>query len=278
MPASLFGNCDVQMIDDRHVKIHSTHHTVIHILQQMSIRKMKVYWRDVPIKLYVRPDKLGDLSAVKEVLEKKEYEKHGVNLNDVHYWLDAGAHIGTFAIKAALAGARVEAFEPHPDNLMLLKRNIDANGLQRRVRIHKAALTSGNRSGEVTLNSAPRSTMFHSIVEGAYPRGHDKFEVRAINIERFLKDHPDIDGIKIDVQGAEKPLLEGLCARSKLLSQLKIIVFEWDFAHNKETADLKTIVRCLQHAGFKVHVRRDVFKRKYWAFWPSGVIVHAIRA
>src|SRR3990167_1903907 len=51
---------------------------------------------------------------------------------DIKDWnvLDIGANIGSFSILAAERGARVTAFEPQPENLKILKKNIQKSKLK----------------------------------------------------------------------------------------------------------------------------------------------------
>ena len=65
--------------------------------------------------------------------------------------LDVGANIGMIGIALVRHGwcARAVAFEPAPDNVRLLDRNIAQNGLGDRIRRHAIALSS--RAGEMEL-------------------------------------------------------------------------------------------------------------------------------
>ena len=67
--------------------------------------------------------------------------------------LDIGASLGLWTVplaKAARAvGARVWAFEPHPQNHPWLERNVALNGLEDTVTIHRCAL--GDAVGEARM-------------------------------------------------------------------------------------------------------------------------------
>jgi tRNA G37 N-methylase Trm5 len=67
--------------------------------------------------------------------------------------LDIGASLGLWTVplaKAArAAGACVWAFEPHPQNLHWLERNVALNGLEDTVTIHRCAL--GDAVGEARM-------------------------------------------------------------------------------------------------------------------------------
>jgi len=237
---------------------------------------VKTHWRDKELKLYVRPWRQSDDSVIREVLERRAYERHGVALDASRRWLDAGGHIGTFALAAASAGSSVHSFEPHPENFELLQRNAQRNRLDHLIKGHEAALVpQKDCCRKVPLHLAPRSTSFHSIQTPF--RNGESVPVRTASLEAFLETHPKVDGIKMDVEGSEAALLTALLRRPDLLERINQLVFEWDFKHDPRTAPLRAVVRRLERAGFVVAAHSHVFKRELWKAWPSGVIVYARR-
>ena len=244
--------------------------------QTITVHEPSVHvarYRGDRVELLTRPWKRSDLSVANEVLERRCYEKHKVCLSHCRHWLDAGGHIGCFAIAAALSGCRVDSFEPEPDNADLFEQNIgDVRPL---VTLHRAALLSEPTVQETTLYLAPRSTSFHSTVAPFKTGG--SVRVPVVGFEAFLHENPSIDGLKLDVQGAEMPMLESLCKHPDLLAQLKQIAFEWDFQYDKKTARLCTVLDSLQAAGFEVFAPSAVRRFPTWDHWPSGVLVHARR-
>ena len=226
----------------------------------------------------VRPAKQSDLSVIREVLERNEYEKYGIKLRDSSVWLDCGAHIGTFASAVCVEGCRVYCFEPHAENFQLLEANLKTNGLAEYATCKEAALLSpvdlARRGATIPLHLAPRSTSFHST---AQPFRNSRFvEVRAMSLEGFLAKHPEIDGIKLDCEGEEMPILESLLAQETLLGSIHQIVFEWDFKRDARTQRLRSVIARLQELGYEVRTRQTkVFQVEEWTFWPSGVLVYA---
>lgn len=232
-----------------------------------------VRYRGAELTVLTRPWKRSDASVADEVLKRRCYERHGVRLADCTRWLDAGAHIGCFSLAAARNGCRVDAFEPEPDNALLFERNTAwARPL---VTLHQAALLSEPAEQETTLYLAPRSTSFHSTL-ATFRRG-DAIRVPVVGFEAFLRANPDVDGLKVDVQGAEMPMLESLCRHPDLLAPLKQIVFEWDFHYDRSTARLLAVMGALEQAGFLVFAPMTVCHCDSWNFWPEGVVVHARR-
>ena len=131
-------------------------------------------------------------------------------------FLDVGAHIGYFSIKAAPQvgpNGRVVAFEPNPETLKLLRDNVAVNHAENIV-VEPIACT--DRVQNLTLYAAPNvntgasslSQQNASISAGDLPRPYSvrgrpiDDVVRELNLSR-------VDAIKIDVEGAEVSVLRG---------------------------------------------------------------------
>lgn len=131
-------------------------------------------------------------------------------------FLDVGAHIGYFSIKAAPQvgpNGRVVAFEPNPETLKLLRDNVAVNQAHNIV-VEPFACT--DREQTLTLYAAPIintgassiSQMNASVSAVDLPRPYTvrgrpiDDVVRELNLSR-------VDAIKIDVEGAEVSVLRG---------------------------------------------------------------------
>ena len=241
---------------------------------------VRCLYKGKPLDFLTRPAAMSDLSVIREVLTRRAYEKRGIKLSESAVWLDCGAHIGTFACAASLEGCRVYCFEPHPENYDLLLRNLDINDLSSQVECYNAALLSTTdleaRGSMIPLYLAPKSTSFHSTIQPH--RSGASVTVSARSLEDFLTDHPDIDGLKLDCEGEEMPLLESVLTKNALLQPIRQIVFEWDFKRDRRTQRLRNVVSLLEQLGFAVTVpQRRVFTDEEYVWWPSGVLVYARR-
>lgn len=139
--------------------------------------------------------------------------------------VDLGAHIGYFTLLAAHAvkpNGRVYAFEPVPSTYELLVKNISINGCGNTVVAVPYAVSS--KLGRVKIflvkGSSVSAALYTHNQEGCC------MEVRAITLDEFFKDEgwPQVDLIKMDIEGAEKVALEGMKRLNEKNPKLKLIL------------------------------------------------------
>jgi FkbM family methyltransferase len=127
--------------------------------------------------------------------------------------VDAGAHIGLFAMHMAAAVGRsgsVHCFEPFEANAACLELAIAENRFERRVILERAAVGAMHGTGQLifapaTLNSGGA---FIGAPGASVPAGHETLPVRLIALDEYPLPRP-ISFIKIDVEGAEPQALRG---------------------------------------------------------------------
>jgi FkbM family methyltransferase len=133
---------------------------------------------------------------------------------DVVY--DVGANVGFFTMLAArLVGpaGSVVAFEPFPPALTALRRHVALNGLQN-VRVEPAAVS--RQAGVGAFSGHEQITMGHLADQGEL-----KVELTTLD-EAVRKAGRAPDLLKIDVEGAERDVLEG--GRSMLEGHGPVVV------------------------------------------------------
>ena len=87
---------------------------------------------------------LSDRKAIREVVEKRAYARHGFTPRPGDHWLDLGANVGAFTVWAAAHGADVIAFEPDPESMRMVHRNVALNHLEPMVRTVRAPCWPGH--------------------------------------------------------------------------------------------------------------------------------------
>ena len=124
--------------------------------------------------------------------------------------IDVGAHIGYYTrLLSELVGSsgRVFAFEAHPDNYAVLKRNLRGRKYSN-VEIYNCAVS--DRKGKMQLYVSPGSSN-HSLIKD-YTEASGLIDVESITIDSFLskREIKSVDFIKMDVEGAEPLVIEGM--------------------------------------------------------------------
>lgn len=133
-----------------------------------------------------------------------------IRSNDVV--LDVGANIGCTSILFGNLAEKVYCFEPSPTTFGYLEKNVKNARLDR---VTPVNVGLGKESGmfELTFSQSDRSGGFVSNVTSA-SQGHQVEQIKIIKGDDFMKESkvPKIDFIKIDVEGFEKSVIEGLSA------------------------------------------------------------------
>lgn len=124
--------------------------------------------------------------------------------------LDLGAHLGTVTLAAAAHGARVLAVEASPRNAACLRASVRRNGFAG-VTVRNVAV--GDRPGSVTFHE---EGPYGRVADGAAAPSNDAHAVEvsmlpgATIVDEARWDAVDV--VKIDVEGYELAVLEGLRA------------------------------------------------------------------
>jgi len=110
-------------------------------------------------------------------------------------FLDIGANVGSYTVLASgVCRAKTWTFEPDPDTIRHLRRNLGINSLDALVKVHEFAL--GAEQGEISF------TVGLDTLNRIAPANYE--DVRMVRLERLDNviggSHPIM--IKVDVEGA----------------------------------------------------------------------------
>ena len=131
--------------------------------------------------------------------EPETYKFIMQNIKKCKVFVDVGANIGDYAIRAAKY-CKVYAIEPLPRNYKILKINEKLNN----VKINSFNMAAGNKNGKIKLYYEPGAYGTPSV-----KRKQNYFiEVEMKPLDEIINEE-SIDLIKIDVEGAEDLVLEG---------------------------------------------------------------------
>jgi len=185
------------------------------------------------VKMYGIKQNLDTLLA----FEEETYENLPLKNKIV---IDIGACTGDTSIYFAIRGAKkVVAIEPYPKNFEILKKNIEINNLENKIKIKLAGCTS--KSSHIILDPNFDSSMRSRLKE--FESG---IKIPLITLMDIIKDENFTDGIlKLDCEGCEYDVI--LNATKELLQKFSHIQIEYHHGY-------ENIKQKLKSCGFKVDV------------------------
>lgn len=211
-------------------------------------------------KLFYRPD-TTDEKCIREVIERQGYKKAAPSSGDV--WLDFGASIGVFNVWATSKGAKCISFEADPDTVKYALRNSPGKV------IHGAVMSNRKAPKQISFFSSDA----HWRSSLTKRRGRIERKVPAYSFAKILKDFPQANCLKMDIEGEEINILRDYPIET--FKRFRKIIFEYHFDSDKIVANYDKMIRKLK-LGFTVKAP-SFPKIKIWNVFPSGKIVYAER-
>ncbi len=199
------------------------------------------------------PEKTKNMFLVEEIFFDKVYTPGEIKIEDNDVVVDIGSNIGVFTVFAAkLTRNSVYAFEPFPQNVELLKRNIDKNNLQNVV-INPVAVSDRMGGGKLFLSDINAGhLLFDHNISGKL----DKYiEVPTVDLKQIFDGNKleVIDFMKMDCEG-----MEGLIFKNTPVQYLKRIrKIALEFHDNVSALGHVQIQNLLEDAGFIVNLKWD---------------------
>jgi len=189
-----------------------------------------------------------DENCIKEVLVTKSYKNRNVPfyIGKGETWLDLGAHIGLFTIFAYSMGVeKVICFEGDEVNFQLLKRNCPE------AEKHKKFFTASKEPKVPVFRPIKVNDFYRfSIIKNKRPVGF---------VDNFYAGNfkDKIDGIKMDIEGAEFELID-----KGLLPASKKLVLEYHFSKDKSMRNFFDRMLLLEEDYNKVYYQKSIAKLK----------------
>jgi len=166
---------------------------------------------------------------------------------------DIGACVGSYSLMAAARGATVVAFEPLRENIRGLVRNVNLNGLEDKITIVEAA-----------VSSEPAKMHVHPDMPAGYGLGSlvelegktEEVEVMTTSLDDAVKLYGQPTHIKVDVEGAEIQVFSG---GRETFKHVQSVIVEIASDENEDVIDTWMAARDL--AGHEVGERRTLENR-----------------
>ena len=139
--------------------------------------------------------------------------------------MDVGAHVGYYTLLAARhvgPAGHVYAFEPDSDNHATLLKNIELNGYHNVDVVRKAV---SDQVGDAQLYLSATVSGKHSMYQHGLPE-RGSVAVETTTVDSILEElgWPHVDLIKIDVEGAEVAVLDGMIQLLRKSARLNLIM------------------------------------------------------
>ncbi len=151
--------------------------------------------------------------------------------------MDIGAHVGKYSVRLAKQCRWVYSFEPNPFTREALEANIRLNG-EKNVTILPYACWNTNSIQHLSL-TGPSSRLSEREAPGT-------IEVKTVPMDEVVSESEEIELVKIDVEGAEYPVLQGMKRTlAKWKPRLIIEVHQW-------SGQGEEIESFLQNYGYQV--------------------------
>ena len=190
---------------------------------------IKIKFKGSLLRLYL--ERHTDFSAFYQVIVERSYPNLLTKIKRGDTVIDAGANVGMFTVIASvLAGndGHIISIEPDPENLRILKKNIELNNLKNVVIVSKALYNEPEKKIKLIQNG-----VMSKIVSG-----EAKTDITSIDVETTTFDdivvqtglQPTV--LKIDIEGAEK---YALLKAERMMTTINYLECE---IHSKEDFDM----------------------------------------
>jgi len=178
--------------------------------------------------------------------EPREFEWFSKVLHEGGIFVDVGANVGGYSVRACKIGAKVIAVEPDPDNYRVLKLNLDLNHY---IDVHVLNIAAGRREEIRELyegrNSAPAGYSLRQARRGGKAKCYVDVKPLDVAIPPLLNNEL-VDLLKIDVEGVEAEVIKGAL---DLLKRTRYMIVEVIPSTKFRILEMLDLVRPL---GFKL--------------------------
>lgn len=204
--------------------------------EDKNVKKLKLNGLTIH---YKRPYEL--LHSYKEIFNAEIYRFQSGKQSPLIF--DCGSNIGLSVLyfKKIFPPSQIIAFEPDSNNFSILKRNIESNQLNN-IQLNQAAVWINDEEISFKVNESEASHIL---------KADSCNKVKAIRLKTLLNAHPEIDFLKMDIEGAEAEVIEDC---KDVLHKVKNLFLEYHGKVN-ETDKLNQLLAIMKNNGFRVYIR-----------------------
>ncbi len=202
----------------------------------------------------------SDQKTFDEVIVRDVYQKKGIKIVQGEDWIDCGGNVCAFTILACSKGANVTVFEPDPNNCKQIEVNLKLNGFNAKI-INKALVSDDIKVANLYVGNNG-NVWRNSLFKNWCGKG---IKVECVNFDDFTKDGACI---KIDIEGAEMPILE----TTKRV--FKKMVYEWSFDIDPSLNRFRKVID-KQKSKYDIYIQDKRFYELPDDFVPKRFIVKA---
>jgi FkbM family methyltransferase len=164
--------------------------------------------------------------------------------------VDVGANVGWFTVLAAqLVGesGHVYAFEPVPENFAILEKNVRVNGFRNVTLVKKAV---SNENGTLEFFIQENNPGGHSVWQKSTAKS--AIDVEAVSLDSYFAGRLDqIDFVKLDTQGAEGAILNGMTGVIDANDDLVMSIEYWPYGLAGFGYDSDDVLKLLSESRFR---------------------------
>lgn len=190
----------------------------------------------------------------------RKYEEYETKLilrqaQDCDVVVDVGANIGYYTLLMAQKARRVYAIEPEENNFEVLEKNVKENNLRNIVTVRAAA---SNKNGRIKLYKSEDNWGDHRV----YGAKNNKIwsYVNCLRLDKILETEQKISLVKIDTQGWEPAVIEGV---KKIIERDSPTLFleYWPGGYKEAGLDGEQMMRYLKNI-----YKKNIWQIDYWFY------------
>lgn len=238
---------------NRNAKIHTLGRLFLWKLNQLFLHKTITVNLTPEMKCVCHPDSsFGSLIIYTKLPEYEEMNFIYNYLEKDDVFIDVGANIGAHTLMAAskIKTGKIFSFEPSEKAILYLKENIQINNLNQLVTVVDKVVSNKNGFEKFIIGK-------HSEIDRIGNHTDLSYKMKtspSISLDKFLSSRkvPCVDLIKIDVEGAELKVLEGL--KNYLdAGKIEVIIFEINPNSEKYGYTSKEVINFLQQKSYLLY-------------------------